>query len=103
MHLPRLEVCSSTQGGLTLGKGDWVAASDIRRETKPPVYEVLLDAEELGWRIRRQGHKFRIYCPCGGETGTTIRVDGTPRNADSHSERVRREMRHCPDRHDLDG
>ena len=80
--------------------GEWVAAYKVRREVPPVVYDVLKDLESKGWRIRRQGHKFKLYCPC--KEGT-VSVNGTPKNPDNHAQRVRRLVEHCPDRHDLDG
>lgn len=79
--------------------GEWVSAHDVRREISPVVHEVLKELENKAWRIRRQGHKFYLYCPCG--TGR-IRVDGTPQNADTQARRIDRLAQHCPNRHDLD-
>jgi hypothetical protein len=80
--------------------GEWLAVSSVRREVKPQVYAVLVELERDGWRLRRQGHKFKAYCPCGGGIVT---VNGTPRNPDWEARRIRRDAAHCPDRHDLDG
>lgn len=80
--------------------GEWVSAQDVGREVSPVVHRVLKELETKGWRLRRQGHKFYLYCPCG--TGR-IRVDGTPQNPDSQAKRIRREAERCPQRHELDG
>ncbi|HZL05997.1 MAG TPA: hypothetical protein VFE45_11380 [Coriobacteriia bacterium] len=83
--------------------GDWLTAvSAVRREVDPEVYAVLVVLDARRWRIRRQGHKFRAYCPCGSD-GSSVRIDGTPRNPSQHARRVLREADHCPDRHELDG
>jgi len=83
--------------------GDWVErASDVRRELPKPLYDVVARLMGDGWRLRRQGHKFRLHCPCGDRRGW-IRVDGTPRNADWRAREVDRASRHCPDGHDRDG
>lgn len=81
---------------------EWVKAASLRREVHDDVFEVLIELERRRWRIRRQGHKFYVYCPCGAG-GSSIRVDGTPRNPVRHAHRVLREASHCPDRHELDG
>lgn len=55
-----------------------------------------------GWRIREQGHRYYLLCPCGDPRGR-IRVDGSPRNPGNHARRILSEARHCPSRHELDG
>jgi len=84
---------------ICMAKGEWVDPSGVRREVPDVIYELLLEALERGWRLRREGHKFRLYCPCGKGT---IRVDGTPRSPEWAARRIRRDMARCPDRHDLD-
>ncbi|GAB4083311.1 hypothetical protein GCM10028783_42620 [Modestobacter muralis] len=83
-----------------MGQGDWVDVSAVRREVDPAIYSVLQDLEAANWRLRRQGHKFGLYCPCG-EGGTWIRVDGTPRNPAGQARRIKRQAALCPDRHEL--
>ena len=57
---------------------DWIDLRDVgRREVAPVIYQLLADLIGAGWRLRRQGHKFYLYCPCGDPQGR-IRVDGTP-------------------------
>lgn len=80
---------------------EWVRVADVQREVDDKILAVLEEFEPLGWRLRRQGHKFRFYCPCG-PNGTMLRVDGTPRNPEQQAKRLRREIGHCPDRHALD-
>lgn len=81
---------------------EWVNVRDVHREVHAAVYEVLIDAEARGWRLRRQGHKFKFFCPCESREGSMIRIDGTPRNPEQQAKRIRREVSHCPDRHSLD-
>ncbi|BDH55958.1 hypothetical protein MTP03_08970 [Tsukamurella sp. PLM1] len=54
-----------------------------------------------GWTVRKQGHKFRLYCPCGGDLGKQFGLGGTVRNSTATARRVRRTVDRCPDRHDL--
>ena len=80
---------------------DFIEFADVgRRELPAVLYELVGELAGCGWRIRRQGHKFRLYCPCG--TGT-VRIDGTPQNAENQARRARREAARCPDNHALDG
>lgn len=84
-----------------MGSGEYIdAASDARQELKAEVYSVVKDLMANEWRLRRQGHKFKLYCPCGA---VKLTVNGTPQNAANHAKRLRRLAAHCPDRHDLDG
>ena len=58
----------------------WITLADVgRREVDPIIYDLLADLTAKGWRLRRQGHKFYVFCPCG-DPGGKIRIDGTPRN-----------------------
>jgi hypothetical protein len=83
--------------------GEWLTSiASVRREVAPEVYAVLVELGSRGWRVRRQGHKFRAYCPCG-DNGSMVRIDGTPRSPVQHARRALREAGHCPDRHGLDG
>jgi len=79
--------------------GEWVSAHNVRREVPTVVYDVLKELESKGLRIRRQGHKFKLYCPC--KKGW-VTVNGSPQNAGVHAKRVRQQAEHCPNRHDLD-
>jgi len=63
------------------------------------IYGLLQKYERLGWVLKRQGHKFRFFCPCGLNA---VSVNGSPQNAKRHADRVEREIGHCPERHDLD-
>lgn len=86
-----------------MAKGDWYeTAGEVRRQLKAPVYEVVAKRMGDGWRLRDEGHKFYLYCPCGDPRGR-FRVDGTPRDPDWHARRLDRDTEHCPDNHDLDG
>lgn len=87
----------STGGPLQLMNGDWISTAGVRREVDKEVYEVMLELEAEGWRFRRQSHKFKAYCPCETEPRSTIRINGTPRNAGNHAKSIRREVADCPD------
>lgn len=79
---------------------DWVdKPAAVRRECKPETAAVVIELMGKGWRVRRQGHKFRLYCPCGD--GRPLVCNGTPRNDHTHAERLRRQAALCPDCHDL--
>lgn len=83
--------------------GEWITLADVgRREVDPVVYDLLVELIGRGWRLRRQGHKFRVYCPCGDLRGM-VRIDGTPQNPENHVRRARREAARCPSEHDRDG
>lgn len=74
----------------------WIAkASDVRAQLKEPVYLVVERLMAKGWRLRDQGHKFYLYCPCGSGK---VRVDGSPRDADWHATSIDRAAAKCPDR-----
>lgn len=79
---------------------DWVVVADVRREIDKDIFRVLEDLEKQGWKLKRQGHKFYIYCPCG-EDGSSIRVDGTPKNPSWKARMLRKDATRCPDRHEL--
>lgn len=53
------------------------------------------------WIVRKQGHKFRLYCPCGGRDGKSFGLGGTVKNPTSKARYVRRTVDKCPDNHDL--
>lgn len=79
--------------------GDWVDLPSVRREIDKDVYNVLSKLVAADWRLRRQGHKFLLYCPCG-PGGTWVRVDGTPANPKNHARRIASEAAKCPDGHE---
>ena len=75
---------------------------DIRQEVHKAIYPVIVElVERRGFRIRRQGHKIALYCPCTGEDGGFITVGGTVRDGDIAAARLRRAARRCPDQHQL--
>lgn len=90
-----------TSGGSVGGFAE-ASLSEARTELSPEVYEAVKWAvEELGFRLRRQGHKFALYCPCE-DGGGWLRVDGSPRgDPTNHAKRLRRAVSHCPDKHQL--
>jgi hypothetical protein len=80
--------------------GEWVSASDVASEVHKDVFAALLELEAGGWRIRRAGHKFQVYCPCG-RGGAKFSVGGTVSNPGNVARRIRRNAEHCPEHHEL--
>lgn len=75
--------------------------SEARRTLHKDVFDVVKWAvEKKKFRLRKQGHAFALYCPCGGRE-PFIRVDGTPGNPTWKARRLRRSVNHCPDQHEL--
>lgn len=83
-----------------MGNGDWLDVADASNEIHKDVLAAVRALVAVGWRLRRQGHKFYLYCPCGPE-GAQLRVDGTPRNATQRAKILLRDARRCPGQHDL--
>jgi hypothetical protein len=78
-----------------------LAPRQIRHEVHKSIYAVIEElVEQRGFRIRRQGHKLALYCPCMRDGGF-ITVPGTPRDGDVAARRLRRAALRCPDRHQL--
>jgi hypothetical protein len=81
----------------------WESANlqDARRKLHKDIYDVVEYAvQERGFTLRKQGHGFALYCPCGGRS-PFIRVDGTPGNPTWKARKLRRCVSQCPDQHDL--
>lgn len=77
-----------------------VDPSTIRNGSVPKdVLAVVKDLCAKGWRLREQGHKYALYCPCG-PGGAWIRVDGTT-NGPRAARRIREKAKRCPDLHEL--
>lgn len=79
-----------------------VPLSEAKRALSKEVYAVIEWAvKQREFKLRGQGHKFALYCPCGGDGGW-FRVDGSPRGDPvNHAKRVKRLLNHCPGKHDL--
>jgi hypothetical protein len=79
-----------------VSNGDWVLVASLRRQLYGPLYALLLQYEGEGWRLRRQGHGWRFYCPCGSphdpRRDGMVAISSTPQNAHSHYLRVRRSI-----------
>jgi hypothetical protein len=82
------------------GYGEWVDPKDVSGEIHKDVLAVVRVLAVSGWRLRRQGHKFYMYCPCGSN-GAQLRVDGTPRNSTQRAKILLRDARRCPGQHEL--
>lgn len=75
---------------------------DLRGSVDPEVYKVVEHfVKKVGWRLRKQGHSYAIYCPCAGEMGDFVTVPGTSKNPGNAAKRVKRSALKCPDRHEL--
>lgn len=83
-----------------MGTGDWVEPADVSGELHKDVLAAVKVLVEAGWRLRRQGHKFYLYCPCG-DGGAQLRVDGTPKNPSWQAKTLLRDARRCPGQHEL--
>ncbi|MGW6424209.1 hypothetical protein ACWF82_16170 [Nocardia sp. NPDC055053] len=82
---------------------DWdqIPPHQIRKEVHKAIYVVIAALVEVrGFRIRRQGHKIALYCPCGPD-GTFITIGGTVRDPDAAAARIKRAAQRCPDQHEL--
>jgi hypothetical protein len=81
---------------------EWLSLSSVRSSVHPGIYEVLEELDGLGWRIRRQGHNLRVYCPCDRDSGGRgVAVPGSPRVPERDARRLRRNAELCPDSHEL--
>lgn len=78
----------------------WVAARDERSSMRPEMYAVVVELEAQGWRLRRQGHGWRMYCPCGAG-GAAFPIPHTPANPANVAKRLRRNAELCPNSHEL--
>jgi hypothetical protein len=53
-------------------------------------------ALERGWRLETErGHWGRLLCPCRRRGACIVRVDGTPRNPESHATKIIRKIDAC--------
>lgn len=50
---------------------------------------------DRGWVLRREGHGFRLYCPCESRC-TVINVGGTVSNPGRTARRIDRAAQLCP-------
>ncbi|OAH43496.1 hypothetical protein AYJ66_04360 [Dietzia cinnamea] len=82
----------------------WSSASlkDARRSLAKEIYDVVeVLVKDEGWRLRVQGHKYALYCPCTHDRANFITIPGTPKNAKDAARRIKRSAAKCPDRHAL--
>lgn len=59
------------------------------------VRRVLERWAERGWKLCKEGHWGKLYCPCGAAC-TTIPVSGSPRDDGAHARRIDRLASRCP-------
>ena len=57
-------------------------------------------AEQQGWRVVKSSARAHVwgqlFCPHAARGGYFIRVFSTPRSAENHANRIRREIDKCP-------
>lgn len=73
--------------------GEFVSLASARGSVCPEVFAVLAGLDSDIWRLRKQGHKFYLYC--GFADKCWIRVDGTPRNCGNDARRISRQIARC--------
>lgn len=79
-----------------------VSLKDARGSLDKEVYAVVEGlVKDKGWRLRAQGHKYAVYCPCIDGRANFITLPGTSRNPGNAAKRVKRSASRCPDRHEL--
>ncbi|GLY32151.1 hypothetical protein Kisp02_55160 [Kineosporia sp. NBRC 101731] len=66
--------------------------SVIRQECGPATAGMVIMLMAHGWRVRRQGHRFRLYCPCGE---ASLPYSGASHDDVSHAARIVRQAAHC--------
>jgi hypothetical protein len=81
---------------------DEVGLKDARPSLDKEIYDVVAElVKNHGWRLREQGHKYAIYCPCTEDRANFITLPGTSKNPGNAARRVKRSASRCPDRHEL--
>lgn len=82
---------------------DWdeVALSDVRGSVDKEVFDAVKQVVALGFRIRKQGHAFALYCPCDSSDASFITVPGSSKRPWSQAQRIQRSAKRCPNQHDL--
>ncbi|MGV9834311.1 hypothetical protein ACWDUL_08960 [Nocardia niigatensis] len=74
-----------------------MSKTEARKELKSPVYKVVSALIDKGFTLRLGGHKFSLYCPCGGNEKGWTAVNGSPKNPDNHAQQLARWARRCPE------
>ena len=72
----------------------------VRRSMAPEIYDVVIELHRRGWQLRRQGHGWRMYCPCGDRAGQFV-IPHTPPSPGNVARRMRRNAELCPGAHEL--
>lgn len=78
--------------------GSWHEAGleEAQRALDKDLYAVVEWAvTERDFRLRKQGHGFYLYCPCGGRN-LGVRVDHTPRNPTWAAKKIKYSVARCP-------
>ena len=82
---------------------EWIQASTLRKKLDKEVFAAVMELDAQGWKITKQGHAYRSYCPCDGRAagGRGFHVPGTAPNPGNVARRLLRNAERCPDNHDL--
>lgn len=80
----------------------WLDGARLRKRLQPEVYEAVMELLDQGWKIRKGGHGYRLFCPCSDDpTARGFPVPGSAASAGNTARRIRRNAEHCPDSHAL--
>ncbi|WP_170323127.1 hypothetical protein [Gordonia effusa] len=82
---------------------DEVDIGAARNEVKKEIFDALEQLCAQGFKLRKQGHKFGLYCPWlpgDGQRAHFISVPGTPRNPSVAARRLLQAAKRCPQRHE---
>jgi hypothetical protein len=91
-----------------LWAGDWdeTVLRDARSQLDKEVFDVVEKlVKEKSFKLRKQGHKFGLYCPWippPHERAHFISIPGTARNPGNAAKRVSRAAKRCPEQHESD-
>ncbi|RBQ14060.1 hypothetical protein DP939_42545 [Spongiactinospora rosea] len=69
--------------------------ADPSEHTDKDIRKTLRHWVSLGWSLRREGHGFRLYCPCQNMC-TTIPVGSTPANPGRTIRWINNAAQQCP-------
>jgi hypothetical protein len=79
--------------------GSWpeTELDEAQRALHKDIYAVVEWAvNEKDYRLRKQGHGFYLYCPCGQRDLGMVRVDHTPRNPTWVAKKIKHAVARCP-------
>lgn len=87
--------------------GGWESSlGEARNQLDKEVFDVVEKlVKEKGFKLRKQGHKFGLYCPWippPGDRAHFISIPGTAKNPGNAAKRVQAAAKRCPGQHDFD-